>query len=302
MATLRQLKTFIAVAEYKKMSEAAKHLYISQPTVSQIIGELEKEYNTQLFERIGKELRITAAGNLLLKSAQDIFAIHENLEQNMKTINSIRPFRIGVTMTIGNNMIADITQSLEARHPDIETYVFVDNTRNIESMLAQNELDIALVEGNTVRQEIYKTPIFEDDLCLICSCKHPFAKRKTSISLEELKEEKYILREKGSGTRAIFENIMHSHHIPLRVKWEASSSNAIVEAVTRNLGLGFISKRCINSRIDRGELIACPIPEFTIKRYFYLCYNSNHPITSQMRDFLNLLYSQPGALIITEDV
>ena len=100
MATLRQLKTFIAVAEYKKMSEAAKHLYISQPTVSQIIAELEKDYNTQLFERVGKELRITAAGNLLLKGANEILAIHESLEQNMKYINSIRPFRIGVTMTI----------------------------------------------------------------------------------------------------------------------------------------------------------------------------------------------------------
>lgn len=302
MATLRQLKTFIAVAEYKKMSEAAKHLYISQPTVSQIIAELEKEYNTQLFERIGKELRITAAGNLLLHSAQEIFAIHENLEQNMKNINSIRPFRIGATMTIGNNMIADLTQKLETRYPDIETFVYIDNTKNIEAMLAQNELDIALVEGNTVRQEILKTPIFEDDLCLICSSKHPFATRKNAISIEELKEEKFILREKGSGTRAIFESIMQTHRIPIRVKWEAGSSNAIVEAVRRNLGLGFISKRCVNERIDRGELVACPISELTIKRYFYLCYNSNHPVTSQMRDFLNLLYAQPGALTLIKDM
>ena len=295
MATLRQLKTFIAVAEYKKMSEAAKHLYISQPTVSQIIAELEKDYNTQLFERVGKELRITAAGNLLLKSAHEILTIHETLEQNMRNINSIRPFRIGVTMTIGNNMIADIIQKLEQRYPDIECYVYVDNTRNIESKLAQNELDIALVEGNIVRQEILKTPIFEDDLCLICSSKHPFARKKT-ITIEDLKEEKFILREKGSGTRAIFESIMKNLHLPIRVKWEAGSSKAIIEAVSHNLGLGFISKKCIHNRLDRGKLVACPIPEFTIKRYFYLCYNSNQPITSQMRDFLNLLYAQPGAL------
>lgn len=301
MATLRQLKTFIAVAEYKKMSEAAKHLYISQPTVSQIIAELEKDYNTQLFERVGKELRITAAGNLLLKGANEILAIHEGLEQDMKYINSIRPFRIGVTMTIGNNMIADIIQKLEERYSDIECYVYVDNTKNIESMLAQNELDIALVEGDIVRQEILKTPIFEDDLCLICSSKHPFARRK-SITLEDLKEEKFILREKGSGTRAIFESIMKNLHLPIRVKWEAGSSKAIVEAVSHNLGLGFISKKCINNQLDRGILVACPISELTIKRYFYLCYNSNQPITSQMRDFLNLLYAQPGALNLLEDM
>lgn len=302
MATLRQLKTFIAVAEYKKMSEAAKHLYISQPTVSQIIAELEKDYNTQLFERIGKELRITAAGNLLLKSALEILAIHDNLEQNMKNINSIRPFRIGVTMTIGNNMIADIIQKVETRYPDIECYVYVDNTRHIESMLAQNELDIALVEGNITHQEILKTPIYEDDLCLICSSKHRFAKKRTNITIDALKEEKFILREKGSGTRAIFETIMKNQRLPLRIKWEAGSSKAIIEAVSRNLGLGFISKKCINEKVDRGELVECPIPEFTIKRYFYLCYNSNQPITSQMRDFLNILYAQPGALIRLENL
>ena len=296
MATLRQLKTFIAVAEYKKMSEAAKHLYISQPTVSQIIAELEKDYDTQLFERIGKELRITAAGNLLLKSALEILAIHDNLEQDMKNINSIRPFRIGATMTIGNNMIADIVQKLEKRYPDIECYVYIDNTRNIESKLAQNELDIALVEGNIIHQEIIKTPIYQDDLCLICSSRHRFAKKRTNISIDELREEKFILREKGSGTRAIFESIMKNQHLPFKAKWEAGSSKAIIEAVIRNLGLGFISKKCINEHIDRGELIECPIPEFTIKRYFYLCYNSNQPITSQMRDFLNLLYAQPGTI------
>ena len=301
MATLRQLKTFIAVAEYKKMSDAAKHLYISQPTVSQIVADLEKEYSTQLFERVGKELRITAAGTLLRNSARESVAIHENLEQNMKNINSIRPLRIGVTMTIGNNMIADLIKSLEKLHPDIETYVFVDNTKSIEAMLVQNELDIALVEGDISRQEILKTPIFEDNLCLICSSRHPFAKRK-AVSMGELKDQKFILREKGSGTRAIFENLMRTQHIPIRVKWEAGSSKAITEAVIRNLGLGFISERCVIPYIDRGELVACPIPELTIKRYFYLCYNNCHPITSQMQDFLNLLYAQPGALNLLQEI
>ena len=105
MATLRQLEAFIATAEFKKMSEAAKHLYISQPTISQIISELEKEYGTKLFERQAKELRITPAGSLLLKSAREIMAIEQNLNQNMKTMNRSRPLRVGATVTIGANII-----------------------------------------------------------------------------------------------------------------------------------------------------------------------------------------------------
>ena len=86
MATLKQLKTFIAVAEYKKMSEAAKRLYISQPTVSQIISDLEAEYQTRLFERFPKELKITSSGLLLLESAREIAASHEHLEQDRKSV------------------------------------------------------------------------------------------------------------------------------------------------------------------------------------------------------------------------
>lgn len=108
MATIRQLEAFIATAEFKKMSEAAKHLYISQPTISQIISELEKEYQTKLFERHTKELQITPAGSLLLKSAREIIAIQTALKQNMKTINSIRFLHIGATMTVGANIIGKI--------------------------------------------------------------------------------------------------------------------------------------------------------------------------------------------------
>ena len=106
MATIRQLEAFIATAEFKNMSEAAKHLYISQPTISQIISELEKEYDTKLFDRNAKELGITPAGSLLLESAREIIAIQENLKQTMKTVNSIRPLRIGATVTVGTNTVS----------------------------------------------------------------------------------------------------------------------------------------------------------------------------------------------------
>ncbi len=159
MSTLKQLKTFIAVVEYKKMSEAAKRLYISQPTVSQIISDLETEYQTKLFERFPKELRITPAGLLLLDSAREIVASHEHLEQSMKHANSLRPLRIGATLTIGNTMMGTLAETLRQQCPDIDVTVFVDNTKIIEHRMIHNELDIALVEGIIVRQEILTEPV-----------------------------------------------------------------------------------------------------------------------------------------------
>ncbi len=288
MATLKQLKTFIAVADYKKMSEAAKKLYISQPTVSQSISDLEEEYQTQLFKRFSKELKITPAGLLLLNHAREIVSIHEQLEQSMKNINALRPLRIGATLTIGNTLMGTLVETLNHKFPDIDVTVFVENTKIIEHRMIHNELDIAIVEGIIVRQEIITKPVLEDSLCIICGKEHPFTTR-TSISMEDLRYQNFIMREKGSGTRSIFENIMLTHHIPFVIKWECSSRCAIVDAVRHNLGLGILSQRCVQEYVEKGDIFTCPVEGVSMKRYFYLCHNQNHPMNSQMQDFADLI-------------
>lgn len=292
MATLRQLEAFIATAEFKKMSEAAKHLYISQPTISQIISELEKEYDTKLFERQAKELRITPAGSLLLKSAREIMAIEQNLKQNMKTMNRIRPLRVGATVTVGANIIGKIIAQITEEYPDIDVFVNVSNTHQIEHMLLNNELDIAIVEGIMTHNELNAKPVFVDKLCIICGKDHPFAGRPY-LHVSDLHNQNFILRERGSGTRAIFEAAMDAHHVPYEIKWESSSTPAILDAVSRNLGLGFVSERCATGKADAGLLFQCPVPEIDSERFFYLCYNSTHPMTSQMKDFSDYICSLP---------
>lgn len=286
MATFKQLKTFITVAEYRKMSAAAKHLYISQPTVSQIISELEQEYGSQLFERSSRELRITPAGELLLRSAREIIAIHENLTQTMQNIHSVRPLRVGATLTVGNTLMANLIQKLTQERPDIDVSVFIDNTRKIEELLIHNDLDIALVEGVICREDILTEPIIEDSLCLFCSKEHPFASRER-ISIEELRNQVFIMREPGSGTRDIFEDIMRRHHISYVTKWECSSGTAILDAVRNNLGLGVLSRRCVSRAAKKGSVSLCTIEGVPMKRFFSICYNQSHPVTSQMQDFID---------------
>ncbi len=292
MATIRQLEAFVATAEFRKMSEAAKHLYISQPTISQIISELEKEYQTKLFERSAKELRITPAGALLLKGAREILTIHKALEQSMKTMNAIRPLRIGATITVGANIIGKITEQMNALFPDIDISVNVSNTDHIEQLLVHNELDIALVEGIICNKDLITTPTLVDRLCIICSKDHPFA-GSTNLRAEDLNGQNFILREKGSGTRAIFESFMKIQNVSYRVKWESNSTPAIIDAVSRNLGLGFLSERCVAEKVDAKILYHCPVQEINLERFFYLCYSRSHPFTSQMQDFSNYVCSLP---------
>lgn len=293
MATLRQLEIFAAVAEYKKMNLAASNLYIAQPTVSQTIIDLEKEYDTVLFERHNKELKITPAGTLLLKRAKEIIALYEGLEQEMKNLHEQRPLKIGTTLTIGNTLISELVSLLTKEYPDIDVSVYIDNTHLLEHRMLHNELDLALVEGIILKKEIQTEPVFHDRLEIICGCEHPFA-QKTSIQIEELANQNFIMRERGSGTRAIFENLMLAHHVPFITKWESCSSSAIIDAVRHNLGLGIVSYRCVKEYDQNGEVKICPIESLNMERYFYLCYNRNHPITSQMQDFINLIHNLSG--------
>ena len=206
----------------------------------------------------------------------------------MKNINALRPLRIGATLTIGNTLMGTLVDNLIQKYPDIDITVFVDNTKIIEHRMIHNELDIALVEGIIIRQEIITKPVLEDYLCLICGKNHPFASR-TSITMEDLRHQNFIMREKGSGTRAIFENIMITHHIPFVTKWECSSRCAIVDAVRHNLGLGVLSLRCIKEYVDSGDIVVCSVEGVSMKRYFYLCHHKNRPITSQMQDFTDMI-------------
>ena len=290
MATLRQLKIFAAVAEYKKMNLAASKLYIAQPTVSQTVIDLEKEYETVLFERHNKELKITPSGMLLLKRAKEIIALHEGLEKEMKELHELRPLKLGATLTIGNTLLSDLIVSLNEKYPDIDVSVFVDNTKILEHRLLHNELNLALVEGVISHRDIQAEPVFDDKLEVICSANHPLA-RQSHIQLQELSNQHFIMRERGSGTRAIFENIMETHHIPYVTKWECCSSSAILDAVRHNLGLGILSSRCIKDYVQSGEIHVCSIQDLHMKRYFYLCHNQNYPFTSQMQDFTDLVHT-----------
>ena len=294
MATLKQLKAFIAVAETEKMSEAAKKLYLSQPTVSQIISDLEDEYDAIFFKRLPKQLQITPIGKLFLERALNVVTSYENLNQFMKNSNAIRPLKIGATLTIGDTMISEIIQILRDTHPDIETTVYIENTRILEQRLLHNELDVAFVEGIIFNEKIITEPVAKDYLKLICNKDHPFAQKEV-INAADLDNQSFIMREVGSGTRDIFENFMHTHHIPLNMMWESYSASAIMDAVKHNLGVTVISSRYMKNSLDANTLHACQIKDMQMLRYFYLCYNHCHPLTSQMTDFVDVVKSISGS-------
>ncbi|NLL00315.1 MAG: LysR family transcriptional regulator [Clostridiales bacterium] len=282
--TIRHLRIFIEVVDSGKMSTAATRLFISQPTVSQAIKELEDHYGGLLFERLSKRLYITAKGKRLLSYARNVVRQFDDMEEVMLASNYVEKIRIGATNTVGNCILGEIAKNFRKTYPDIEVYSYISNTKVIEEKLLKSELDIAIVEGRVKSPDLISIPEVNDFLVLICSSKHPFAKKK-NISLEELKNEKFAMREQGSGTRELFERYMLERGLPLKIAFEANSSDTIKKAVVDNVCLAVISIRLVEEEIKSGKIHVILNNESDWDRYFSVVYHKNKVVTDEM-DYL----------------
>ena len=251
--TIRHLKLFIEVAQTGKMSKAAAKFYISQPTVSQAIADLESHYGVRLFERLNQRLYITEAGRQLLEMARQVVAAFDQLESTMLATAKKPVIWFGATVTVGTSLAGRIAARFQEQCPDVQLKVFVDNTATIEQKLLAGELDLALVEGEVKSRDLLVTPAVDDYLCLACSSAHPFAHRG-EVQVEELANERFILREEGSGTRERFVQFMQQEGVLLNIGWVSSNSEAIKNAVMQNLGLSVISLRLIEREVQEGKI------------------------------------------------
>lgn len=285
--TIRNLEIFTKVAELGSMSAAAKQLYITQPSVSLAIAEIEKEYDVKLFDRIGNRLCLTPTGHQLMEYTSNIIHHYKEMEMFLKDESHNTSIRVGATATIGQNIISTIIERLEREYPGIKCEVTVASTGVIEERILRSELDIGFVEGDISSSALVVNPILEDELCVVCSKKHRFYKR-TSIHISELEGEHFILREAGSGTRAKVESILHENHINYHPQWSCYSFESIKEAIMHNLGITIMSPRVVRRELQNGELWTCFIEDVSFKRSFDLVYRQNKYFSAPLTRFVEI--------------
>lgn len=286
--TLRNLQVFVKVAECGKMSTAAKQLFVSQSSVSQAISEIEREFNIVLFSRIGKQLYITPLGEELLVYARKAIAYQESITAWLTQNSKVKKLRVGASATVGTTVLSDILCRLEAECPGMDVFAYVGNTESITEKLMRGELDIALVEGKVNAPHLDNQIVMKDHLVLICSRNHRFCGR-TKILIRELENEEFLLRERGSGTRAQIVDILEQYGVTYSEKWECSHSEAIKRGVMDGHGISVISQRLIQKEFCAGEIWACGIEEMPISRSFSLVSYSGKIPTDSMRMFTEVV-------------
>lgn len=269
--TIRHLKIFIAVAETGSMSAAANRLYLTQPTVSQTIRDLEDHYQLQLFDRLHKRLFITQEGQQLLNLAHMTVSSFDNLEISMRRFQERMLLRIGSSLTVGTCLMSSVISDLEQEHPEMEVYSFVSNTAEIEQKLLRRELDLAVVEGIIESPELSCIPIVEDSLVLVCGKDHEFYQKEV-IYASELEGRRFAIREKGSGTRKLFEQYLSARNIHILPVWEANCPRTIMNAVIHNNALAVISQRLVRHECMHGAVKVFRYETGEWDRHFKLVY------------------------------
>ncbi len=291
--TLRHLQIFLCVCDEESMTAAAQKLRVAQPSISQAIAELERYYDVKLFERLGRRLFITAAGQKLLNYARHIIHLNKEAEEAMREISGCGTIRIGASVTVGTYVLSNMLLEFTKKNPKVKINSYVNNTKVIEDMLLLDQIDIGLVEGQIHSQSLLSQPFMADELVLVCASSHPFAS-KSQISPEELNDMEFLVREEGSGTRELFESVMAACGVTWRVAGVYNNAETIKNAVAAGLAVAVMSRMSVQKEVAKNELAISEIEGMNFRRQFIMVYHKNKYISPVLKSFIRLCATASG--------
>jgi DNA-binding transcriptional LysR family regulator len=252
---LHHLRVFAAVAEQRGFSRAAASLRISQPAVSKAVSLLERQVGVPLIERAGRESRLTAAGDRLARRARELFGVETAAEEELRALRGLEEgsLRVGASTTIATYLLPPILARFHEAHPAIVLRVTSANTRDITRALLERRLDIALVEGPVEHPRIVARRWQSDELVVIAPPGHRLVSRRT-VAVRELAAERFVVRERGSGTREVAERALSKHGVRPPAALQLGSTEAVKQAVAAGLGLAIVSRYTVEDQLELGRI------------------------------------------------
>lgn len=283
-----ELKTFIAVVEYKNFTKAGYHLNLSQPSVSTHIKNLENHYGVTLIDRSIKQktIFITENGYKLYKRSKEIIHLLETTYMEVRDVSdSIKgSIKVGASLTIGEYILPKFLTSFCKKYPDIDVEIFIENTSLISSSVKDLTLDIGFIEGISVYPNFNQEYLLEDKMVLAL----PYDSRlsNTNLSLDKLQNQNWIVREEGSGTREFLNKFLSTNKIVPKNIMVLGSNYAVKEAVRNNLGITIISSLVASRAAENKELFIVELDNSYSRNFSYI-FPKNITISKIAEIFLN---------------
>jgi len=295
--TLKQLRIFEAVAEHRNYTQAARMLFLTQPAVSMQIKQLEEQAGLALFERRGKQTHITEAGKELLHYSH---IIHQQLEEAGQVLDELRGVqrgRLHLTMASTANYFAPrLLATFCERFPAVQVSLDVSNRDGLLQALEDNTTDIVIMGKPPASMPVNCEVFMENPLVVIAPPAHPLSGRKR-VSLPEMAKHPFIVRERGSGTRAAVERFLAQHDIERPSGMEMSSSEAIKQAVQAGLGLGVVSLHTLEMELTLNRLDILDVEDFPIMRHWRIVYRKDKRFSAVAQAFHDFIISEAGQIL-----
>ncbi|HEV8583562.1 MAG TPA: LysR substrate-binding domain-containing protein [Methylomirabilota bacterium] len=260
MLGFSQLRAFEAVTRTGSFTRAAERLRVTIPAVSLQIRQLERDHDVRLFDRIGRRVRLTPAGEALRQYAERIFTLTHDAERALQGAGDFRGtrLRVAATPTTAGYYLAGFWKRLRRRYPGLQLEVSVHNTRVVRQRLLALEDDLGVLGGATEDSELIVRPFARDRMVAIVAREHPWARRR-SVALKALGGQPLILREPGSAGREIVERALRRAGIEPRAMMEVTSTEAIKQAVEANGGVGILARAAVQRDVAGGHLRAVSV-------------------------------------------
>lgn len=283
-ATLHQLKVFEAAARHSSFTRAAEELFLTQPTVSMQIKQLTKSVGLPLFEQVGKRLFLTEAGRELFATCREIFKTIAQFEMKVADLKGLKQGQLRLAViTTAKYIIPRLLGPFCQIYPGIEISLQVTNHERILERMVGNLDDLYIMSQVPDNTEVNFEPFLENPLVVIAPKNHPLSHEK-DIPIQRLTDEPFIMREPGSGTRRVVQNLLDEQGVKVKVKLELGSNEAIKQAIAGGLGISALSRHTLLT--DSAEFSILDVQHFPIKRTWYIVY----PAGKQLSIVANAYY------------
>ena len=285
--TLKQLHVFITITQEKTLTTAADKLFLSKPAVSMALAELEKQLGHKLFERKNNRLLINEMGRALLPLADEQIERSKAITSLFDNHNFQGNLRIGSSNTVGNHLLPTLLAQFRDKSGHQDQVICIDNSTSIGQQLVDYELDIALVEGLLIDKQLYIERWLKDEMVIVANPNHPLF-NKPIVTLDDLDNQHWILREKGSGTRHFFIDHIGQHLTHLNIAFELSTTEAIINCCAAGLGLSCMSRTAASHALNDQRLITLPIDiDIDMSRDLYLVWHKDKYQSPILKEFIN---------------
>jgi DNA-binding transcriptional LysR family regulator len=290
----RELEIFSKVVELESFSKAAEAVYLSQASVSERIASLENKIGTRLLDRLGRKVVPTAAGELLHKHATLLLEMKATARLELERFLGLEQGEIalGGSTIPGDYILPELIGEFNQKYPHLAVKLTVADSSQIENRVLTGKLELGVIGSKSQHANLICQQLWNDELVLAVAARHPWSRRK-AVSLSELCESPFIMREEGSGTLKILDACLRDAGLKgvsaLQVSARFGSSTAVKEGIKSGLGLSILSARAIDTEMKAGILKALKVKGLSMSRNFYLIRNRLRiasPACKAMLDFL----------------